>query len=39
MLGLYPNLQTLSVQGLLLAGAVLALVLMLTDRPEVRVRG
>jgi high-affinity iron transporter len=43
MLGLYPNVQTLSVQGLLLAGAVLALVLMLADRPggksQVGVRG
>jgi high-affinity iron transporter len=33
ILGLYPNVQTLSVQGLLLAGAALALVLMLSDRP------
>jgi high-affinity iron transporter len=39
LLGLYPNVQTLSVQGLLLAGAVLALMLMLTDRPKVEVRG
>jgi high-affinity iron transporter len=39
VLGLYPNVQTLSVQGLLLAGAVLAMVLMLTDRPKVEVRG
>jgi high-affinity iron transporter len=39
MLGLYPNVQTLSIQGLLLAGAVLALVLMLTDRPRAEVRG
>jgi high-affinity iron transporter len=39
LLGLYPNVQTLSVQGLLLAGAVLALVLMLTDRPKAEVRG
>ena len=31
MLGLYPNVQTLSVQGLLLAGAALALVLLLVD--------
>src|SRR5581483_10340578 len=34
MLGLYPNVQTLSVQGLLLAGAVLALGLMLLDRTD-----
>jgi high-affinity iron transporter len=33
VLGLYPNVQTLSVQGLLLAGAALAMVLMLSDRP------
>jgi high-affinity iron transporter len=33
LLGLYPNVQTLSVQGLLLAGAALALLLMLLDRP------
>jgi high-affinity iron transporter len=33
LLGLYPNAQTLSVQGLLLAGAVLALVVMIADRP------
>jgi high-affinity iron transporter len=39
LLGLYPNVQTLSVQGLLLAGALLALVLLLTDRPKVDVRG
>jgi high-affinity iron transporter len=39
LLGLYPTMQTLSVQGLLLAGAVLALVLMLTDRPKLEVRG
>jgi high-affinity iron transporter len=39
MLGLYPNVQTLSIQGLLLSGAVLALVLMLTDRPKAGVRG
>jgi high-affinity iron transporter len=30
LLGLYPNVQTLSVQGLLVAGAILALVFMLT---------
>ena len=39
MLGLYPNVQTLSIQGLLLSGAVLGLVLMLTDRPKAGVRG
>ncbi len=39
MLGLYPNVQTLSIQGLLLSGAVLALVLMLTDRPKAGVKG
>jgi high-affinity iron transporter len=39
LLGLYPNVQTLSVQALLLAGAVLGLVLILTDRPEIKVRG
>jgi len=39
MLGLYPNVQTLSIQGLLLSGAALALVLMLTDRPKAGVRG
>jgi high-affinity iron transporter len=39
MLGLYPNVQTLSIQGLLLSGAVLALVLMLTDQPKAEVRG
>ena len=33
MLGLYPNVQTLSIQGLLLSGAVLALLLLLSDRP------
>ena len=33
ILGLYPNVQTLSIQGLLLAGAALAMVLMLSDRP------
>jgi high-affinity iron transporter len=37
MLGLYPNLQTLSVQGLLLAAAVLGLALLLTDRPKAEV--
>jgi high-affinity iron transporter len=39
MLGLYPNVQTLSIQGLLLSGAFLALVLMLTDRPKAGVKG
>ena len=39
MLGLYPNVQTLSIQCLLLTGAVLALVLMLTDRPKAGVGG
>jgi high-affinity iron transporter len=38
MLGLYPNVQTLSIQALLLAGAVLAMLLMLTDRPKAGVR-
>jgi FTR1 family protein len=38
MLGLYPNLQTLSVQGLLLAGAVLALGLMISERAEIGVK-
>jgi high-affinity iron transporter len=38
MLGLYPNVQTLSVQGLLLAGAALALVLMIADRPSTESR-
>jgi high-affinity iron transporter len=37
MLGLYPNVQTLSIQAILLSGAVLALVLMLTDRPKARI--
>jgi high-affinity iron transporter len=34
LLGLYPNVQTLSVQGLLLGGAVLGVGLMLADRAE-----
>jgi high-affinity iron transporter len=38
LLGLYPNLQTLSVQGLLLAGAILALVVMLTDQPRAEMK-
>jgi high-affinity iron transporter len=39
MLGLYPNVQTLSIQGLLLTGAFLALVLMVTDRPKAGATG
>jgi high-affinity iron transporter len=35
-LGLYPNIQALSVQGLILAGAIVALVILATDRGEVR---
>jgi high-affinity iron transporter len=38
MLGLYPNAQTLSIQGLLLSGALMALVLLLMDRPKMGVR-
>src|SRR5207244_11103932 len=33
ILGVYPNMQAVSVQGLLLSGAVLALVLLLLDNP------
>jgi high-affinity iron transporter len=33
-LGLYPNAQVLSVQGLLAAGALVAVVMLLTDRGE-----
>jgi high-affinity iron transporter len=33
-LGLYPNLQVLSVQGLLILGALVAVVMLLTDRGE-----
>ena len=33
-LGLYPNVQVISVQGLLLAGALVAVVMLLTDRGE-----
>jgi high-affinity iron transporter len=40
LLGLYPNVQTLSIQALLLAGAAMALVLVLVDQPadEARVK-
>ena len=38
-LGLHPTVQTLSVQGLLLAGAVLALVLLLTGEAPAAPKG